>query len=326
MDEVLAGSSGAVSCTPVRAPGGASSLFVFGMSSGFGVGAASLCEGEGSSLFAFAVFRLGLLRALKQSHRSLLICMARQRATSSIVAARVIEGLAIKGRALETIAMLANVASDLKVMRFNTSHFRSARRWLGFSCLGALAHTYDWARRNSKQSIKLRSAGAPCFLWSLRSATYRATAIILLKKSILDLSVDPMEPLLSPLGSLLMSGKFCFQLSNPILGSAQLIRKLLSHAECVSAVFVGNSCGPLNQLQNSLTCLVELIAPARCGVSGRPFKRNYIGLVFVAIMHHTALPADMDKSYRQERARRSPTDGVRRFCLNMWRLGNTAVK
>jgi hypothetical protein len=130
------------------------------MSSGFGVGAASLCEGEGSSLFAFAAFRLGLLRALKQSRRSLLICMARQRATSSIVAARVIEGLAIKGRALETIAMLANVASDLKVMRFNTSHFRSARRWLGFSCLGELAHTYDWARRNSKQSIKLRFSGS----------------------------------------------------------------------------------------------------------------------------------------------------------------------
>jgi len=86
--------------------------------------------------------------------------MARQRATSSIVAARVIEGLAIKGRALETIAMLANVASDLKVMRFNTSHFRSARRWLGFSCLGELAHTYDWARRNSKQSIKLRFSGS----------------------------------------------------------------------------------------------------------------------------------------------------------------------
>jgi len=281
------------------------------MSSGFGAGAASPCEGERSSLFAFAVFRLGLLRALKQSHRSLLICMARQRATSSIVAARVIEGLAIKGRALETIAMPANVASDLKVMRSTPVIF--ARRGGGWGppvALGALAHTYDWARRNSKQSIKLRSAGAPCFLWSLRSATYRATAIILLKKSILDLSVDPMEPLLSPLGSLLMSGKFCFQLSNPILGSAQLIRKLLSHAECVSAVFVGNSCGPLNQLQNSLTCLVELIAPARCSVFGRPLKRNYIGLVFVATMHHTALPADMDKSYRQERARESPTDGV----------------
>ena len=130
------------------------------MSSGFGAGAASPCEGEGSSLFAFAAFRFGLLRALKQSHHSLLICMARQRATSSIVAARVIEGLAIKGRALETIAMLANVASDLKVMRFNTSHFRSARRWLGFSCLGELAHTYDWARRNSKQSIKLRFSGS----------------------------------------------------------------------------------------------------------------------------------------------------------------------
>jgi hypothetical protein len=31
---------------------------------------------------------------------------------------------------------------------------------VGFSCLGELAHTYDWARRNSKQSIKLRFSGS----------------------------------------------------------------------------------------------------------------------------------------------------------------------
>ena len=96
MDEVFIGSSDAGSRAPWGAAGkasslflgakpsvfavgtlslfvGAASLFVGEMSSGFGLSAASPCEGEGPSLFAFAVFRLGLLRALKQSHRSLLI-------------------------------------------------------------------------------------------------------------------------------------------------------------------------------------------------------------------------------------------------------------
>jgi hypothetical protein len=68
----------------------------------FRLGKSSVCEGEVS-------FRFGALRALKQSHRSLLISMARQRATSSIVAPREMIGLPIKSRMVAPIAALAGL-------------------------------------------------------------------------------------------------------------------------------------------------------------------------------------------------------------------------
>ena len=69
MDEVLAGSSGAVSCLLRRAAAGTSS--VFGTSTVFG--ASSLCTFGASSLFAFGAFRFGALRDLKHCHRTELI-------------------------------------------------------------------------------------------------------------------------------------------------------------------------------------------------------------------------------------------------------------
>jgi hypothetical protein len=42
----------------------------------------------------------------------------------------------------------------------------------------------------------------------LRRAVHRTAGIALLKKSIFDLAVDAMEPLLGALGSLLISGEF----------------------------------------------------------------------------------------------------------------------
>ena len=55
-------------------------------------------------------------------------------------------------------------------------------------------------------------------------------AVALPKKSIFNLRVDAMKPLLGPVGSLSISHAFSFQFCNPIFGCAQLIGKLLSHA------------------------------------------------------------------------------------------------
>jgi hypothetical protein len=44
----------------------------------------------------------------------------------------------------------------------------------------------------------------------LRRATHRVVAVALLKKSIFNLRIDPMEPLLGALGSFLTSGDFCY--------------------------------------------------------------------------------------------------------------------
>jgi hypothetical protein len=51
--------------------------------------------------------------------------------------------------------------------------------------------------------------------------------ITLSEKSILDLRVDAMEPLLSPLGSFLITNHLRFQTRNPIFGRTQLMREFL---------------------------------------------------------------------------------------------------
>jgi N6-adenosine-specific RNA methylase IME4 len=96
----------------------------------------------------------------------------------------------------------------------------------------------------------------------------------LLKKSIFDLAVDAMEPLLGALGSLLISGEFWFQLRYPIFSGSQLIRKLLRRAERVAAVFVGSSGCLSNQLQYGLPRLVELTVCARRGAFASSRERD----------------------------------------------------
>jgi hypothetical protein len=109
-----------------------------------------------------------------------------------------------------------------------------------------------WMMPMSRRDLAVnnpRSPRTPCFLRSLRRATHRTTAV-LLKKAVFNLRVDAMEPLLSPFGSLLISGDFCLQRGDTVFGHAQLIRKLLSHAQRMSAVFVSNASSSLDQLQN----------------------------------------------------------------------------
>ena len=79
-----------------------------------------------------------------------------------------------------------------------------------------------------------------------------------------------MEPLLSPLGALLMSGDLRFQLRNPIFSRAQLMREPLRRFQCVSAVFFGNTGRSVEHLQDRLACFVELIGSVRCRCSFSP--------------------------------------------------------
>jgi hypothetical protein len=118
--------------------------------------------------------------------------------------------------------------------------------------------------------------------------------VILTQKSILNLRVDAMEPLLGPVGSFLTSCKLRFQLRDPIFGRVQLMRKLLRYVERTFAVFFGNASRSVEQLQDRLTRLVELIGPIRRAAAGSP--RTTPDLT----MHRSALSTEVDKSYRVE--------------------------
>jgi hypothetical protein len=67
-----------------------------------------------------------------------------------------------------------------------------------------------------------------------------AAILTLPKKSIFDFDVNFVQPLLGSFGSLPIGLRFSFQLRNPILSRAQLMRKLLSHFQRVSAVVFGS--------------------------------------------------------------------------------------
>ena len=108
----------------------------------------------------------------------------------------------------------------------------------------------------------------------LRRAIYWPPRVALLKEAVFDLAVDPMEPLLGTIGSLLASGEFSLQFGNAIFGSPQLIRKLLSHAKRVTTVFVSYAGSLCDQLQDGLACLVDLIAwPGRL-ITDWPYRKS----------------------------------------------------
>jgi hypothetical protein len=117
----------------------------------------------------------------------------------------------------------------------------------------------------------------------LRRTVHRAGFIALLKKSIFNLRVNTVEPLLGPLRSLLISSDLCFQLSNPIFSRAQLIRKFLRHTKRVSAVFVGDAGRSLHQLQDCAAGRVELVT-AVCRAFFSPRKRDHIRLGVAAMI------------------------------------------
>jgi hypothetical protein len=114
----------------------------------------------------------------------------------------------------------------------------------------------------------------------LRRAAHRAPAVALMKKSVLDPRVDPMDPLLGTFGSLLMGGDFCFQLRYPILGRAPLVQKFLRGLRRV-CTFLRRRRPLVQHLQYRLACLVELIGAVRHRGTFRPRKRKHFRLEVV---------------------------------------------
>ena len=67
------------------------------------------------------------------------------------------------------------------------------------------------------------------------------TALLLLQETVFNLFVDPVQPLLGTLSSVLIRRDFSFQLRNAIFGGTKLMRELLSHIQRVSAVLFSNT-------------------------------------------------------------------------------------
>jgi hypothetical protein len=125
---------------------------------------------------------------------------------------------------------------------------------------------------------------------------HAAAPVVLPQKSIFNLRVYAMEPLLRTLGSFLISGNLRFQLRNPIFGCAQLMRELLRRLQSVSTVLFRNAGRFVQQLQDRLARFVELIGIARCGAFGSAREWNDIRHAVVTTnltMHHSALPLDV---------------------------------
>jgi hypothetical protein len=98
---------------------------------------------------------------------------------------------------------------------------------------------------------------------ALRPLWCAVAVIILSEKSIFNLRVNTVQPLLGALGSFLVGGDFRFQLRYPIFSRAKLMRKLLRRLHRVSAVLFRNACRSVQHLQDRLACFVELIGAAR---------------------------------------------------------------
>jgi hypothetical protein len=110
-----------------------------------------------------------------------------------------------------------------------------------------------------------------------------------------NLSMNAIEPLLRALGAVAVRLDVHFQLGNAILGCTQLMREPLCSLQRMSAIFLGNISGFVEQLQDRLARSVELISFARCGTFSRTPECNGVGLVAVAgklTMHHKPPPVD----------------------------------
>jgi hypothetical protein len=66
----------------------------------------------------------------------------------------------------------------------------------------------------------------------------------------------------------------------------------LRHAKRVAAIFVGNAGSLCDQLQDGLTCLVELIACGRRGAFARSRERNDLWILSELTVHRTTLRAE----------------------------------
>ena len=116
--------------------------------------------------------------------------------------------------------------------------------------------------------VKLQGQSLPP-ICTLRSLWRAATIVSLPKKSILNLSVDTMEPLLCALGSLPVRHHFGLKLGNPIFGRPKLVRKPLRRIDCMSAVLLSDIRSFIQELKDRLTGFVDFSV-----VVGRALSRS----------------------------------------------------
>ena len=213
--------------------------------------------------------------------------MARQRATSSIVAARAMMGLPIKRRIVALIATLTD-GEDVPAERQhdcgpqNNVRLFDHKTWkpLHARCPATTAAPARLGPKGLARRLLALNSGAlprlsdrllgsarpPCILWPLRRTVHRARTIALRKKSIFNFGVDAMEPLLGPGRSLLISGDLRFQLRNPIFSRAQLIRELLRQTKRV---------GCFRRRRRPLFVLIAVLCGLRCRVGQRRPSRFF---------------------------------------------------
>jgi hypothetical protein len=122
--------------------------------------------------------------------------------------------------------------------------------------------------------------------WIERLSPPGSSAVLVIRsphKSLFNLSVDFIEPLLSAVAFFTVKVDLSFQFRDPVLSGPELMRKLLRYVQGVPAVFFSHAGGFVKQLQNGLSGFVELIDTFGCRVFRTWRKRNYgLGLVCTA--------------------------------------------
>ena len=152
--------------------------------------------------------------------------------------------------------------------------------------------------------------------------------VILPQKSIFDLRVNSVQPLLCSIGPISVGVDFSLQFCDPLFGGSQLLRKLLSHFQRVSAVVFGNASNFMEQLQDRLSRLVELVGIVSNAFRIRLKSDHGIRLVAGSVQlstHSWTLPPDRTKNgagYVSALRRKQPFFVSIAFSLNLWRLGN----
>ena len=103
------------------------------------------------------------------------------------------------------------------------------------------------------------------------------------QKSIFDLRVNSVQPLLGSISPISVCVDFSLQFRDPLFSRAQLLRKLLSHFQRVSAVVFGNASSFMEQLQDRLSRLVELVGIVRNALRSRLEADHRIHLVTATV-------------------------------------------
>jgi hypothetical protein len=81
---------------------------------------------------------------------------------------------------------------------------------------------------------------------------------ILLQETIVDLRIDPVQPLLGALGFLTVRFGFGLKPRDTVLGSAKLLRQPFRRFYCLPTVLVHDISSFIEKLQDGLSCFVEL--------------------------------------------------------------------